>query len=59
MTRNYYIEIKVKERWKLLFSTKRKLEAVKYIKTHRIGDKKYPMRMVKEVRTVMFDRSKS
>ena len=58
MTRNYYIEARIsKLRWTLLHTTKRHDDALDYVR--RNSGEKYPLRIVRVVRTVVFDGSKS
>lgn len=58
MTRNYYIEVKLGTRWTLLHSTKRHVDALHYLKEHHKEYNKYPVRIIREVRTIVFDGSK-
>lgn len=56
--KQYYIETKLtKGRWTLVHTETRHKEALQYVVDH--AGNKYPMRIVRVVRTVVFDGSKS
>jgi len=52
MTKDYYIEGKFLKKWILLKTTKRHSEALEYIREN--AGEKYPMRIVRVVRTIVF-----
>lgn len=56
MTKDYYVEIKFGARWTLVHTEKRHTDALQYVKDN--SGEKYPMRIVRVVRTVVFDGSK-
>jgi hypothetical protein len=57
MTKDYYIEIKFKgNKWTLVKTEKSHKEALEYVREN--SGEKYPMRVVRVVRTVVFDGSK-
>jgi hypothetical protein len=53
----YYVEIKFGTRWTLVETHTRQTDALQYVKDN--SGEKYPMRIVRVVRTVVFDGSKS
>lgn len=56
MSKNYYIEIKLGAKWILKASFKRHVDALHYVKEN-CGER-YPMRIIRSVRTVVFGESK-
>ena len=56
MGKNYYIEAKFGNRWTLIGVSKQQKNALEYVKNP--GAVKYPMRVVRVVRTVVFDGTK-
>lgn len=56
MATNYYIECKMGGRWVLLHSETRNNDALHYVKEH--PSVRYPLRIVKVVRTVVFEDKK-
>lgn len=57
MSKHYYIEVKFGTRWTLVKTETRQTDALQYIKDN--SGEKYPMRIVRVVRTIVFDGSKS
>jgi uncharacterized protein YbdZ (MbtH family) len=57
MTKFYYIETKLGAKWRLVHTERRQTEALQYVKDH--AGEKYPMRIVRVIRTIVFDGSKS
>lgn len=59
MPKNYYVEIKLgNNKWVLQHATKRYVDALDYIRTHTTENSRYPYRVVREVRTIVFDGEK-
>lgn len=56
MTKDYYIEVKFGSRWQLVKTEKRHTDALQYVSEH--AGEKYPMRVVRVVRTIVFEGSK-
>jgi hypothetical protein len=57
-TKNYYIEAKLsKNHWTLLHTTRRQDEALEYVHDHAEANAKYPMRIVRVTRKIVFDGS--
>ena len=57
MTKDYYVEIKLKpKRWVLVKTFKRHSDALDHIREN-VGER-YPMRIVKVVRTIVFGEDK-
>ena len=54
MTKDYYVEIKLKaNRWTLIETTKRHSDALEIVR-ERAGER-YPIRIVRVVRTIVFE----
>ena len=56
MSKQYYIEVKFGTRWQLVKTETRHTDALHYIKEN--SGERYPMRIVRVVRTVVFEESK-
>jgi hypothetical protein len=56
MSKNYYVEIKLGSKWTLKASFKRHVDALHYVKEN--SGERYPLRIIRSVRTVVFDGSK-
>lgn len=54
--KNYYVEIKLGAKWILKASFKRHTDALHFVKEN--SGERYPMRVIRCVRTVVFDGSK-
>lgn len=54
MTKDYYVEIKLRpNRWTLIETTKRHADALEIVR-ERVGER-YPIRVVKVTRTIVFE----
>lgn len=59
MSKEYYIEIKLdNRRWTLIKTERRQTDALHYVKEHAHEHSRYPIRVVRVVRTTVFDGSK-
>jgi hypothetical protein len=56
MTKVYYVEIKLGAKWALQKSFTKQTDAMHYVKEH--AGEKYPFRIIRSVRTVVFDGEK-
>ena len=56
MSKNYYVEVKVSGKWILKERCTRQVDALHSVKIN--AGEKYPMRIVKVIRTVIFDGEK-
>lgn len=56
MMKNYYVEIKLGKKWILKASFARHTDALHYVKEN--AGEHYPMRIIRSVRTVVFDGEK-
>jgi hypothetical protein len=57
MNKIYNVEIKLGSRWTLIQTETRQTDALDYVRQN--AGKKYPMRIVRVVRTIVFDGTKS
>lgn len=56
-SKNYYIELWMGGKWKLIHTEKRHKDALAYV-TDRTGEERYPVRIVRVTRTIVFEESK-
>ena len=52
----YYVEIKLGSRWRLMASFPRHTDALHFVKEN--AGERYPLRVIRVVRTIVFDGSK-
>jgi hypothetical protein len=53
MTKYYYIEVRLGSKWVLVETKTRQVDALDYVRTQSV-DHKYPLRVVKVTRTIVF-----
>lgn len=56
-TKNYYIEIWMGGKWKLIHTEKRHKDALEWVR-ERTGEERYPVRIVRVVRTTVFEEAR-
>ena len=54
--KQYYVEIKLGARWRLMASFTRHTDALHFVKEN--AGERYPLRVIRVVRTIVFDGSK-